>query len=151
MNNDAYKAALALTLREGLVNVSSLDELGYPETRAMFNLLKVRAAALSSGPARADRDFATYLATNTGSRKVPLMRKDGRVCLYYCDGPAFEGCSVRGRVCEVFDEAIRASIWVPDWEMYYRGGIDGGDFTVLRFIPERVRYYHGLAVEEFVL
>ena len=151
MNEDAYKAALALTLREGLVSVSSLDETGYPETRAMFNLLKVRAEALSSGPARAERDFATYLATNTGSRKVPLMRKDGRTCLYYCDGPAFEGCSVRGRVSEVFDKAIRASIWIPDWEMYYRGGIDGGDFTVLRFVPERVRYYHGLAVEEFVL
>jgi len=151
MNEGAYKDALALTLREGLVSVSSLDETGYPETRAMFNLLKVRAEALSTGPARADRDFATYLATNTGSRKVPLMRKDGRVCLYYCDGPAFEGCSVRGQVSEVFDKAIRSSIWVPDWEMYYRGGLDGGDFTVLRFVPERVRYYHGLAVEEFVL
>ncbi|HNY17048.1 MAG TPA: pyridoxamine 5'-phosphate oxidase family protein [Treponemataceae bacterium] len=151
MNEGAYKDALALTLREGLVSVSSLDETGYPETRAMFNLLKVRAEALSTGPARADRDFATYLATNTGSRKVPLMRKDGRVCLYYCDGPAFEGCSVRGQVSEVFDKAIRSSIWVPDWEMYYRGGMDGGDFTVLRFVPERVRYYHGLAVEEFVL
>ena len=38
---------------------------------------------------------------------------------------------------------------MDEWAMFYPGGRDGGDFTLLRFNPLSGRYYHGLKVEEF--
>ena len=149
MDDSIRKDALELTLREQFVYVSTLDAGGYPETRVMFNMLWHRAQALSSGAAKVPREFASYLGTNTSSRKVAQMRADPRACLYYSDNAKYQGCMVRGRVSEVTDAAVRKAVWTPDWDMYYRGGMDGGDFSLFLFVPETVRYYHGLAVHEF--
>jgi general stress protein 26 len=149
MDDSIRKDALELTLREKFVYVSTIDATGFPETRVMFNLLKNRAKALSEGAGKVPRDFANYLGTNTSSKKISQIRKDSRVCLYYSDNRGFQGCMVRGRVSEVTDTAVRKAIWTPAWNMYYQGGIDGGDFSLLLFVPETVRYYHGLAVHEF--
>ncbi len=145
MEKTERDAALALTLREKFVYVTTLDE-GFPETRVMFNLLSQRAKALSYGDGKVPRDFASYLATNTSSRKVRQIRADNRVCLYYSDNDKYEGCMVRGRVAEVTDPKIIAAIWTDDWDMYYYGGRDGGDFTLMAFVPEHIQYYHGLKV-----
>jgi general stress protein 26 len=148
MGESEREAALALTKRAKFVYVTSLEAGGFPETRVMFNLLKTRAKALLSGPAAIMGDFANYLGTNTGSRKMTQMRADARVCLYYSDNARFEGCMVRGRVSEVSDQAVRKAVWVPAWDMYYQGGLDGGDFSLLLFTPEHVHYYHGLKVTD---
>jgi len=148
--DDAIRAeALAVTKREKFVYLTTLDASGFPETRVLFNLLKTRAKALSSGPARIETDFASYLGTNNSSAKIAQIRSDPRVCLYYSDTKGFYGCMVKGRMTEVFDPAIRKAVWTPSWNMYYSGGLDGGDFSLLSFEPESVRYYHGLKQHEF--
>ncbi len=146
---EGWDEARALIDRAKFVYLSSLDEKGGPETRVLFNLRKVRAKALASGPAAIGDGFANYLGTNTSSRKVAQLRKDGRVCLYYSDNAKFEGCSVRGRLVEVDDRAVKESIYAKSWDMYYPGGMDGGDFSLFKFEPETVRYYHGLKVLSF--
>jgi len=149
MDAETRSKALELTMRERFVYVTTLDETGFPETRVMFNLLKTRGKALSSGAAKVPSEFASYLGTNTSSRKVSQTRKDSRVCLYYSDNKGFYGCMVRGYVSEVIDPAIKKAIWMPSWNVYYPGGFDGGDFSLLYFKPEHIRFYHGLAVHEF--
>jgi len=149
MNTEIRAQALGLSMTEEFVYVTTLDETGFPETRVMFNLLKTRGKALSSGPAKVPSEFASYLGTNTSSRKISHIRKDNRVCLYYSDNKGFFGCMVRGQFSEVSDPAIRKAIWTPSWNMYYPGGIDGGDFSLLYFKPEHIRFYHGLAVHDF--
>jgi Pyridoxamine 5'-phosphate oxidase like len=141
--------ALDLARRTGFVFVSTLQEDGAPDTRVMFNLLKLRPDLLGSGPAALGSPFATWLATNTSSHKVRHLRRDPRICLYHADTDTFEGLSLHGTVEDVTDRDIKAAIWMDGWDMYYPGGLDGGDFTVLRFKPGRGRYYHGLAVAEF--
>lgn len=143
------ESALALTLRSDFVYVTTLDESGFPETRILFNLLKHRAEVLSSGPAKVSVSFTSYICTNTSSKKVSQMRHDDRVCLYYSDTNNYEGCMIRGHVREISDATIRKTIWTPKWEMYYYGGLDGGDFSVFEFVPESGRYYHGLKVTAF--
>jgi len=146
---EGWDEAYALTRSVKFVYLSSVDEGGTPETRVLFNLRKTRGRALSSGPAALDDGFANYLGTNTSSRKVAQLRKDGRACLYYSDNGKFKGCSVRGRLVEVSDGAIRKAVYAKSWDMYYPGGVDGGDFSLFRFEPEKVRYYHGLQVLSF--
>jgi general stress protein 26 len=149
METPLVHAALDLARRSGFVFVSTLQNDGFPDTRVMFNLLKLRAGILTGGPAALDSPFESWLGTNTSSQKVQQIRKDPRVCLYYADTDAFEGLTLQGTVEEIQDRGIKQAIWMDGWEMYYPGGLDGGDFTVLRFKPERGRYYHGLKVMEF--
>lgn len=143
-------AAAALAWRTPFLSLATLDESnGYPEARVLFNLRQCRASVFAGGPAALANPMGTWLGTNTSSRKVRHVRRDPRVCLSYADTETFEGLSLQGTVTEVLDPAIRAAIWTPDWERFYRGGLDGGDFTVLHFAPERGRYYHGLTVIDF--
>lgn len=146
-----YRQAVELSERVKFVYVSSLDEAGGPETRVMFNLREACRSALRSGPAALAGDLETYLGTNTSSRKVAQFRADPRICLYYSDNESFHGLSLRGTLEEVSDPSIRRAVWNPEWEMYYPGGLEGGDFSLLLFKPRSARYYHGLKVVEFGL
>lgn len=146
---EGWDEALKLVDRVKFVYLSSLDEEGGPETRVLFNLRKARREQLASGPAALGEGFANYLGTNTSSRKVGQLRKDGRACLYYSDNARFQGCSVRGRLVEVTDREVKKAIYAKAWDMYYPGGLDGGDFSLFRFEPDSVRYYRGLKVLAF--
>ncbi len=145
----AIGAAFRLSRRARFVYVTTNGADGYPNTRMMFNLLKFRAAPVAKGPARIAAGFSTWLGTNTSSRKVAEVRRDPRVCLYYSDTKTFEGLTLTGRVEEVHDRPIRHALWTKSWDIYYKGGVEGGDFTVLRFVPETGRYYHALRVVDF--
>lgn len=145
----AVAAAFTLARRTKFVYVSTNGEGGYPSMRVMYNLLKVRARPITRGPAALGRTFSSWLGTNTSSVKVREAGRDPRVCLYYSDNKTFEGLSVTGKLEEVKDDAIRRAIYVKAWDVYYPGGMDGGDFTLFRFRPETGKYYHGLKVVEF--
>jgi general stress protein 26 len=149
MESTLILAALELARRTEFVYVSTLQDEGYPDTRVMFNLLELRAEVLVDGPAALAYPFSTWLATNSSSQKVRHLRKDPRVCLYHADPVTFEGLGLQGTVEEVQESDSKRALWMPAWEMYYPGGLEGGDFTLLRFKPERGRYYHGLSVLEF--
>jgi general stress protein 26 len=145
----AIRAAFTLARRARFVYVSTNGPGGYPNTRVMYNLLRFRARIVAKGPASLPDGFASWLGTNTSSGKVGELRRDPRICLYVSDNVKFEGLTLTGRVEEVFDGPIRQALWMKGWERYYPGGIDGDDFTVMRFTPELGRYYHGLRVVEF--
>jgi len=142
---DTLRSALDLTRRSDFVYLSTLQDDGCPDTRVMFNLLKLRPPVL----ALAEDSFATWIGTNTSSQKVAQIRKDPRVCLYYSDTDSFEGLTLRGTVEEIHDLGLRTAVWTEEWNVYYPGGQEGGDFTLLRFQPLRGRYYCGLRVVEF--
>lgn len=142
-------SALALADRTDLTILSTLDGDGTPDARAIFNLRKMRASIFRNGAAAPELAFATWIATNTSSRKVRELRNDTRGSLYYHDADSFEGLTLQGTFEEVHDRDVRAAIWIDSWAMYYPGGLEGNDFSVFRFHPLRARYYHGLSVLDF--
>ncbi len=149
IDGQAVRAAFALSRRAKFVYVTTNGADGYPNTRVMYNLPRIRAKAVANGPARLPDGFSSWLGTNTSSVKVADARRDPRVCLYYSDNKKFEALTLTGCIEEVHDRNIKEALWMKGWDMYYRGGVDGGDFTVLRFKPERGRYYHALRILEF--
>lgn len=149
MSTSQPQSALALVLCSDFTVLSTLDDTGAPDARIIFNLRKARAPVFTAGPAALPAGFATWIATNTSSRKVRELRNDPRGSLYYFDTATFEGLTVQGTFEEILDHDIRAAIWVDGWNMFYPGGLDGGDFSVFRFHPAKARYYHGLSVLEF--
>jgi general stress protein 26 len=141
--------ALELMLKSRFVFVTSLDDRGYPETRAMFNLKRRNRSGRLPGIFLAEAErFSNILGTNTSSRKVAQVAADPRVCLYFADTRNFMGLSVKGRLVAVDDMGTKKALWQPSWTRYYPQGVADPDFTVLRFEQESGRYYHGLRVAE---
>ncbi len=147
---NAEQAARALTARTKFVHICTNGGDGTPDIRVVFNLKRRnRGGRLPIAFESMADGFATYIGTNKSSLKTAQALADPRCALYYEDTKYFEGLALYGRLESVEERPVKAALWKKGWEMYYPGGIDGGDFQVFRFIPERGRYYHGLNVAEF--
>lgn len=110
--------------------VSSLDEAGFPHTRAMFSLMH-------------DGLFTHYLSTNVSAEHTAQFRKDSRACLYFCEPSRFLGLNLIGTVEVCTDRKHREMLWHEGDEKYYPKGIDDEDYCVLKFTALHCRYYHG--------
>ncbi|MDR2784252.1 MAG: pyridoxamine 5'-phosphate oxidase family protein [Treponema sp.] len=47
------------------------------------------------------------------------------------------------------DKKIKKEIWKDDFSMYYKDGMDGEDFIIIKFTAERGRYYSKFSSEDF--
>jgi general stress protein 26 len=147
---EAVSASLELSTRTKFVHVALNGGDGTPDIRVVFNLKRRnRARSLPKAFTAMEGNFSTYIGTNKSSRKTAQALADPRCALYYEDTMRFQGLTLYGKLEAVEDRAVQAALWKKGWEMYYPGGLDGGDFQVFRFVPERGRYYHGLHVTEF--
>ncbi len=111
-----------------------------PETRAMNNIRNPKMARhLKKYFAENDRILIT---TNTGSDKVAQVHKNPTANIYVFD-KSFNGLLLNGKIRKITDRETIEALWTFSWNMYYPGGRDGGDFTVLEFIPETFKSYKG--------
>jgi general stress protein 26 len=137
--------ALDLLGRAEAAYVTTLDERGRPQTRAMFNL---RNSAQFPGLMEFFRargaNFTTYFTTNTSSSKMADLVVHSAVSVYYCIPDEFSGLMLGGDMEIVKDSAIKKVLWQPGWEMYYRGGPEDPDHTVLRLVPAEAKLYYKL-------
>lgn len=145
---DLRSEALDLLDTADMALVTTLDLEGRPNTRAMFNLRNRRA--FPDLAARFDPGtFTTVFTTNTSSSKLAELARDPEVSVYYCLPDQFRGLMLGGRMEAVTDPELRRSIWQPGWTLYYPGGWQDPDHTVLRLIPDRIKYYHQLRHARF--
>ncbi len=147
---EAVRASLELSTRVKFVRIALNGGDGTPDIRVVFNLKRrSKTGTLPKAFAPMAEGFATYIGTNKSSRKTAQALADPRCALYYEDTVRYQGLTLYGALESVEDRAVKAKLWKKGWEMYYPGGLDGGDFQVFRFVPVRGRYYHGLHVQEF--
>ncbi|MBI5526549.1 MAG: pyridoxamine 5'-phosphate oxidase family protein [Deltaproteobacteria bacterium] len=140
--SEANDRALDLLGRADAAYATTLDQRGRPQTRAMFNLRnKVQFPGLSGFFATHSGRFAVFFTTNTSSPKVAELRSNPAVSVYYCAPKEFLGLMLGGDMEIVDDGATRNAIWQPEWSMYYPGGPDDPDHTVLRLIPSEAKLY----------
>lgn len=147
--NDPEQEALrreTLELIESLpaAYLSTVDEEGYPQTRAVFNLrCRWRFPDLTSFFEGAP-PFLLYFTTNTSSRKMEEIRRLPRACAYFCRQEDSSGVLVTGTVEAVNDLEVKQAIWQEGWERYYALGRGDPEYAVLRFIPCRAKgWRHG--------
>lgn len=127
-----------LVEKSGKVYVSSVDEDGCPNTKAMF--------------ARDNDGMKVhYMSTNCSSLRVSQFRKNPKACIYYCNERFFKGLMFTGTMEVCTDREIRERIWRRGDEIYYPEGVDDEDYCVLRFTAEKGNYYHNLTKEIFSL
>ena len=131
------KRCLNLMAHAELVYLSSVNELGYPEIRAMTNLRNDGQFARLRGFFNAlQDDFLVFLTTNRPSDKVVQIMRHSKVCLYYSSFPEVHGLMLGGTIEIVDDSTIRHMLWEESWRQFYYDGVDGTEYTVLKFRPE---------------
>jgi general stress protein 26 len=124
--------------------LSTVDENGYPQTRAMFNLRnKERFPKLVSLFAQHKDDFMIVFTTNTSSTKIDDIKKRPKTSVYFCNPDDWKGVMFGGDIEVVEDLEFKKALWHDGWERYYPSGYDDPDHTVLRIRPTIVRGWTG--------
>jgi general stress protein 26 len=119
--------------------ISSVDENGYPNTKAMLP------------PVKRDGIRTFYWHTNSPSLRVKQYRDNPKACIYFCDKRFFRGVMLKGTMEVLDNEDVKKEIWKDEFSMYYTGGMNGGDFIILRFRAESGRFYSNFRSEDFVI
>jgi len=131
--------------RQSFVDLTTIDENGFPSTRAMLNLRnKQEYPHMSALYETAQNPLTVFLTTNTSSEKFTEISQNTKACLYYCEAAAFHGILLQGTVEIVTDNEIRKKAWQKGWEIYYPTG--DADYTLLRFVPNRLKTYADFSV-----
>ena len=117
--------------------ISSVDETGYPNTKAMLP------------PVKREGIETFYWHTNSPSMRIQQYRNNPKACIYFCDERFFQGVMLKGMMEVVDDVNVKAEIWKDEFSMYYNGGRDGGDFILLKFTAENGRFYSNFSSEDF--
>ena len=119
--------------------ISSVDEAGFPNTKAMLRPRKRNGL----------REF--YFSTNTSSMRVGQFLKNPNACIYfYRKGLInYTGVMLTGKVEVLTDEKCKRMIWRKGDTRFYREGVNDPDYCVLRFTSSSGRYYRNLKTENF--
>ena len=144
------EACVQLMQQTDLVDVTTVDEAGCPHTRAMGNLYNLEQfGRLESFFKPLSENFIVYLGTNRKSAKMTHIRTNPNTCLYYRSYTGVHGLALTGSMEVVDDTDIRQTLWQDDWIQFYKGGLAGSDFTVLKVTPVLARGWYKTDKFEF--
>lgn len=130
MNDKMKKEITGLIENAKNVYVSSIDENGYPNTKAMLSLQR-------------DGMIIHYFSTNTSSKRVAQFRANPKACIYYCNETVYRGLMLTGTVEVCTDIYHKELLWREGFEQYYSKGVTDDDYCVLKFTAREGRYYPG--------
>jgi general stress protein 26 len=117
--------------------ISSIDENGFPNTKAML------------APCKREGIKIFYWHTNRSSLRVKHYKNNSKACVYFCDKRFFRGVMLKGAMEVLNGKKIKAELWKDEYSMYYQGGRDGGDFIIIKFTAETGRFYSNFRSENF--
>jgi general stress protein 26 len=136
---------VAIIEKSDAVVFSTVNEKGYPESRALLNLAnKKQYPKLAGKTLETDGNRITlYFTTNTSSRKISQLRLNSKSSLYFCIPDKFLGAGLCGVMTEITDQKIKDDFWQSGWRIYYHKGSSDPDYTLLKFVTEDIRsWYH---------
>lgn len=108
--------------------ISSVDEAGFPNTKAMLP------------PRKRDGIKHIYFTTNTSSMRVKQYTDNPKACVYFFDKRFFRGTMLKGTMEVLHDKISKKMIWLDGDQMYYPKGVTDPDYCVLKFTAQNGRY-----------
>lgn len=117
--------------------ISSVDENGFPNTKAMLP------------PRKRVGIKNLYFTTNTSSMRVKQYSIDPKACVYFFDQRFFKGVMLKGTMEVLKDKKTKQMIWRDGDEMYYSKGMSDPDYCVLKFTALNGRYYSNFGSQDF--
>ena len=137
MLREAEKTIGNLIDKQSVSFISSVDENGFPNTKAMLP------------PRKREGIRVFYFTTNTSSMKVSQYHSNPKACIYFCDKRFFRGIMLVGTVEVLEDAASKEMIWREGDTQYYSKGVTDPDYCVLKFTAGEGRYYANYKSESF--
>jgi len=134
---DANKTIGDMIDRASATIISSVDENGFPNTKAMLP------------PRKRNGIKEIYLTTNTSSMRVKQYTANPKACVYFYDKRFFKGVMLKGTMEVLQDQDSKKMIWREGDEMYYPEGVTDPDYCVLKFTAHEGRYYSNFKSETF--
>jgi general stress protein 26 len=119
--------------------IGSVDEGGYPNTKAMLP------------PCKREGIKVFYWHTNSPSMRTEQYKKNPKACIYFYDKRFFRGVMLKGKMEVLDDKKIKKELWKDEYSVYYQGGMNGGDFIIIKFTAETGRYYSNFKSEDFIV
>ncbi len=134
--NEAKRFSLELMETSWAVYFTTIDENGFPRTRAMDNLRsKERFPKLSNLFDSHKDDFWILLSTNTSSAKMRHIMENPKVSVYYSEPRKFRGVMLSGEIEIVKDPELKHTLWHDYWTRYYPEGVNDPDYSLLGLYP----------------
>lgn len=120
--------------------ISSVDENGYPVTRAMLAPRVIKGNEI-------------YFSTNTSSNKVAQFLNNNKACVYFYKRGRFKyrGATIKGTVEVCTDQPTKDMIWRFGDSLFYKQGKTDPDYCVLKFTGIEAEYYCDLKIEKIEL
>lgn len=134
---DPVKTIGAILDKQSVVFISSVDENGFPNTKAML------------APRKREGMKVIYFHTNTSSMRVRQFKNNPKTCLYFCDKRFFKGVMLTGTMEVLEEPTYKEMLWQEGDTMYYPEGVTDPDYCVLRFTAEQGRFYSNFSSEDF--
>lgn len=134
---DIEKTIANLIDKQSVAFISSIDENGFPNTKAMLP------------PRKRENIKSFYFTTNTSSMRVSQYQNNSKACIYFCDRRFFRGVMLIGTIEILTDSKSKEMIWQTGDTMYYPKGVTDPDYCVLRFTAIKGRYYSKFKSENF--
>jgi len=125
--------------KAGVSIISSVDESGFPNTKAMLPPRK-RVGL---------KEF--YFTTNTSSMSVKQYQANDKACIYFYDRRFFRGVMLIGKMKVLTDQKTKKMIWRDGDDLYYPLGVTDPDYCVLKFTADKMRIYQNFKSETIVL
>lgn len=118
--------------------ISSVDENGFPVTRAMLAPRKIDGNEI-------------YFSTNTSSKKIKQYKDNPKACVYfYKRGKIkYQGVTIKGTMQICTDQPTKEMIWRFGDRLVYKKGTTDPDYCVLKFTCKSAEYYCDLKIQNF--
>jgi len=126
--------ALEIINRCKIGMLGNIDENGNPQIKAM---IKTKNEGLS----------IFWFCTNTSSKRVAQIKKDGNACVYFYED--HNGVMLSGTAEVSYDDDIRKSFWEDFMYRYYPLGALDPDFALIKFTAKYGNLYDGLPTKDF--
>lgn len=136
---DAEKTIGNLIDKQSVVYLSSIDEDGFPNTKAFLR------------PRIRDGIQTFYFHTNTSSMHVSQFQSNAKACFYICDKRFFRGVMLIGTIEVMQDVKHKEMLWQEGDTMYYPLGVTDPDYCVLKFRATKGRFYRNFDSENFTI
>lgn len=112
------------------VQMATLRNDGYPETRDMTNMMN-----------RGTTDLNLMFMTSRSTPKARQLMRNDKCCLYYYDAKTHYSVRLFGALELIDDEKARHEHWMPEFAKFGYSGADDAEFVLLRFTPHEYKYY----------
>ena len=93
-------------------------------------------------------DLTLIGATSKSSRKVEQIKKNPEVALTIWSGKSFGDpyVTIQGK-CSIYEDLeTKKKFWNPKMEVYFQKP-ENPDYVIIKFVPQRIEFYHDMTME----